>query len=142
MTVMTATTTCTLCHPENENLLWQDATLRVVRVADPDYPAFCRIILNRHVQEMTDLPPEERMRLMQAVFAVESALRDLLHPDKINLASLGNQVPHLHWHVIPRFRDDAHFPDAIWAARRRDGHAHDVDAALLAQLISDRLNPA
>jgi len=130
---------CPLCQPENEDLLWRNAVLRVVRVQDPDYPAFCRVILNRHVQEMTDLPPEERQHLMQAVFAVETALRELLHPDKINLASLGNQVPHLHWHVIPRFGDDAHFPDPVWAARRRDGQTHAVDVALLTRMIAERL---
>jgi len=136
---MTTASACPLCQPENENLLWRDATLRVILVKDPDYPAFCRVILNRHVQEMTDLPLEERLRLMQAVFAVETALRELLHPDKINLASLGNQVPHLHWHVIPRFGDDAHFPDPVWAARRRDGQAHAVDEASLTRMITELL---
>ena len=136
---MTAASTCPLCQPENENLLWRDTTLRVILVKDPDYPAFCRVILNRHVPEMTDLPPDERLHLLQAVFAVETALRELLRPDKINLASLGNQVPHLHWHVIPRFGDDAHFPDPVWAARRRDGQAHAVDVALLTRMIAERL---
>jgi len=81
------------------------------------YPGFLRVIVNRHVKEMTDLA--ERDRLMKAVFACESALRQLYRPDKVNLASLGNVVPHVHWHVIARFADDAHFPDAIWAAARR-----------------------
>lgn len=65
---------------------------------------------------MTDLDPGNRRHLMNVVFAVEMALRRLLRPDKINLATLGNMVPHLHWHVIPRWRDDSHFPAAIWAA--------------------------
>lgn len=50
---------------------------------------------------MTDLPPGRRASLMNVVWAVEAAQRELLRPRKINLASLGNQVPHLHWHVIP-----------------------------------------
>ena len=56
---------------------------------------------------------------MDAVFATEAALRDLIRPDKINLASLGNTTPHLHWHVIPRFRDDRHFPRPVWAEPSR-----------------------
>ena len=56
---------------------------------------------------------------MSAVYATESILRDLLRPDKINLASLGNVVPHLHWHVIPRWKNDSHFPDPIWANIKR-----------------------
>ncbi|MNC89752.1 hypothetical protein D3C83_57330 [compost metagenome] len=56
---------------------------------------------------------------MRVVFGVEAGLRELLRPDKINLASLGNAVPHLHWHVIPRFRNDPHFPSPIWASAAR-----------------------
>jgi diadenosine tetraphosphate (Ap4A) HIT family hydrolase len=132
-------TSCPLCQARNENILWRDDLLRVIQVDDPVYPGFCRVILNRHVQEMTDLPPDERARLMQAVFVVEGALRELLQPDKVNLAALGNQVPHLHWHVIPRFVDDAHFPDPVWAVVRRAGRAHPVDAARLAQIIARQL---
>ena len=133
---------CPLCQSRDENVLWNDATLRVILAGDPDYPGFCRVILNRHVKEMTDLPAAERLHLMQVVFAVEAALHELLHPDKVNLASLGNQVPHLHWHVIPRFTDDKHFPDPVWATARRAGSAHPVDAARLTQTISRRLSDA
>jgi len=132
-------TSCPLCQARNENILWQDALLRVILVDDPDYPGFCRVILNRHVKEMTDLSPDERARLMQSVFVVEGALRELLRPDKVNLAALGNQVPHLHWHVIPRFADDAHFPDPVWAVARRAGCAHPVDEARLVQILARQL---
>jgi diadenosine tetraphosphate (Ap4A) HIT family hydrolase len=53
------------------------------------------------------------------VYRVELALREVLKPAKVNVASLGNVVPHLHWHVIPRFTDDAHFPSPVWAAPAR-----------------------
>jgi len=89
----------------------------VVRPAVEGYPGFLRVIVNRHVKEMTDL--QERARLMQVVFACEEVLRKLYRPEKVNLASLGNVMPHVHWHVIARFVDDAHFPDAIWAPARR-----------------------
>jgi diadenosine tetraphosphate (Ap4A) HIT family hydrolase len=110
---------CELCDGGGGELLWQDNLCRVVLVDDADYPGFCRVILNRHVAEMTDLDPTERNRLMQVVFAAEAAVRKRLQPDKVNLASLGNVVPHLHWHVIPRFRDDRHFPNPIWGEPRR-----------------------
>jgi diadenosine tetraphosphate (Ap4A) HIT family hydrolase len=96
-------------------VLWRDEFCRIVLVDDPDYPGYCRVVLERHVKEMTDLAPAERARLMKAVFATEAALRELLSPRKINLASFGNAVPHLHWHVIPRHGDDRHFPKPIWA---------------------------
>lgn len=112
-------THCPLCQSNGEDILFSNALLRVVAVNDPSWPGFCRVILNRHEAEMTDLPGEDRSTLMQAVYGVESALRDLMQPTKINLASLGNVVPHVHWHIIPRWSDDTHFPDPIWAAARR-----------------------
>jgi diadenosine tetraphosphate (Ap4A) HIT family hydrolase len=93
--------------------------LRIVAVAGEDalrYRGFCRVIWNDHVKEMSDLAMEDRALLMNAVFCVESALRLSLNPDKINLACLGNMTPHLHWHVIPRFKSDPTFPKPIWAA--------------------------
>ncbi|WKZ12115.1 MAG: HIT family protein [Gammaproteobacteria bacterium] len=93
----------------------------MVGAGDADYPGFVRVVWNTHVREMTDLSHDEQQHCLRMVLLVESVLRQLLRPDKINLASLGNQVPHLHWHVIPRFHDDAHFPDAVWAAKRQVG---------------------
>jgi diadenosine tetraphosphate (Ap4A) HIT family hydrolase len=90
-------------------------------VADEPFPGFCRVIWGAHVREMTDLDAADRDHLMRVVFATEAALRARLAPDKMNLASLGNVVPHLHWHVVPRFADDSHFPQPIWGARQRDG---------------------
>ncbi len=110
---------CPLCMAENEQVLWRDDICRVILVNEVGYPGFCRVILNRHVAEMTDLAAGERMHVMQVVFAVEAVLRQVLSPDKINLASLGNYVPHLHWHVIPRFRSDPHFPESVWGKVQR-----------------------
>ncbi len=110
---------CPLCQTDPAPALWSDTFCRVIWVDDAQYPGFCRVILNDHIKEMTDLPPEQRQRLMAVVFSVEAAVREVAKPDKINLASLGNMVPHMHWHVIPRWADDVNFPDAIWAAARR-----------------------
>ena len=110
---------CDLCASTGGELLWKNAFCRIVSVADPDYPGFCRVILNRHAAEMTDLTNDEQQALMHIVFTVEAVVRDVVRPDKINLASLGNVVQHVHWHVIPRWREDRCFPNPIWAAPQR-----------------------
>ena len=122
---------CALCANGMEDVLWRDRRCRVILAADADYPAYCRVIWNDHEEEMTGLGPADRGYLMQVVFTVESALRELLKPDKMNLASLGNQVAHLHWHVIPRFADDAHFPQPVWGKRQRDGQPRGIDREVL-----------
>jgi diadenosine tetraphosphate (Ap4A) HIT family hydrolase len=123
-------------------VLWQNEFCRVVRVDEPDYPGFCRVILGRHAAEMADLSPAEQERLMAVVFAVEAAVRETMRAEKMNLASLGNMTPHVHWHVIPRFRDDRHFPTPIWGTPKRDAAVpaeRVARAAGLAAAIAARL---
>lgn len=110
---------CELCGSPGGDVFWQDERCRAVRVAGTGQPGYCRVVWRDHVAEMTDLGAADRRHLMSVVFAVEAALRAVVRPDKINLASLGNQVPHLHWHVVPRWRDDRHFPNAIWGEAAR-----------------------
>lgn len=132
---------CELCEQTGGAILWRDARCRVVSVEEPGYPGFCRVIWNAHVREMTDLAAADQAHLMRVVFAVESALRELMAPVKMNLASLGNVVPHLHWHVIPRFAEDPHFPQPIWGIRQRDtiSDARALPGERLAQAVATRL---
>ena len=111
---------CALCAETSSELLWQDDFCRVVLLNDVDYPGYCRVELLAHVKEMTDLPIQQRSQLMKVVYVVEQVLRDVLQPSKINLASLGNKTPHLHWHVVPRFEDDKHFPNSHWGEALRE----------------------
>lgn len=131
---------CPLCHPAAESVLWQDEVCRVIRVDDPAYPAFLRVIWHTHVGEMSDLPPPAQRHLMNVVLAAEGALRSILQPHKINLASFGNQVPHLHWHVIPRDPADRHFPEPVWGNPQRPGTPLPAPPdAVLAQALRDTL---
>ena len=134
---------CELCTTAGGIILWQDALCRVVQIDDHDYPGFCRIILNRHVKEVTDLKRTDREHLMLVVFAVEEAVREVMHPDKINLASLGNMTPHVHWHVIPRFKRVRHFPNPIWGESKRESLPQALDASsteALKRAIAARLD--
>ena len=133
-----AATRCELCQLAVQPI-YADDKLAVILVDDAAYPGFCRVIWNEHVKEMSDLAPGDRMRLNDAVWNVELALREVMGPGKINVASLGNMVPHLHWHVIPRFADDAHFPNPVWtdAVRTTDEPILAARRALLPKLAAD-----
>lgn len=125
---MTALTepNCPLCREDGGLLIVRHAKFRIIRAQGADgvdFPAFYRVVWNDHVVEWTDLVPADRSALMQAVAKVETVLRQALQPTKINLASLGNVVPHLHWHVIARFDWDNRFPAPVWAPAVR---ANDV----------------
>ncbi len=125
---------CELCLQDGGSLVAQTDKLRVIRASEPDHPAFYRVIWNDHVAEWTDLVPADRSHLMQAVAKVETVLRQSLQPTKVNLASLGNVVPHLHWHVIARFDWDARWPAPVWASKVRE--VPDAEQRLAAPLAT------
>lgn len=141
---------CELCAAPGGEVLWSDSLCRVVRVGGVEgqaFPGFCRVVWNAHAAEMTDLAAADRRHLMTVVYATEAALRAIAQPDKINLASLGNLVPHLHWHVIPRWRDDSHFPAPIWSEAQRLAPARGTPdnaklAAAIAELIAEEVSGA
>jgi diadenosine tetraphosphate (Ap4A) HIT family hydrolase len=110
---------CVLCEQPGGIVVWQDACCRVVLPDEPGYPGFVRVIAQTHVREMSDLPQDQRSHVMDVVWRVEQVVREVMMPTKINVASLGNVVAHVHWHVIARFEADAHFPGSIWSQVQR-----------------------
>jgi diadenosine tetraphosphate (Ap4A) HIT family hydrolase len=117
--MQTKQTACELCFQPGGEVLYRGEKYRIVLIDDANYPGFCRIIWNAHAKEMTDLPAADRVLLMETVWRVEQAVREVMQPEKVNLASFGNVVPHLHWHVIPRYEDDLHFPNPVWGVAKR-----------------------
>ena len=135
---------CPLCAGVANRVVWHCAAWRVVHAdscAEEDFPAFYRLVSNAHHEEWTDLPEPLRQEGMAILACIETVLRQYLRPRKINLASLGNVVPHLHWHVIPRYTDDRHFPEPVWGQGQRPGVAHPAaDAVALARAIDGALS--
>jgi diadenosine tetraphosphate (Ap4A) HIT family hydrolase len=136
---------CHLCEQVGGLLAWHGHGMRVVVPDESGQPGVARVIVDEHLCELSDLDDARRDHLMAVVVAVERVLREALLPDKINLAALGNEVPHLHWHVIPRWRDDARFPASPWSqptddpARLKAGIERLTMARLAAADLSTRL---
>lgn len=122
---------CVLCNEVGGRLIWENDLVRIINAEDAHYPAFTRVIYQAHAKEMSDLSPTQRHELMDYIYLVEEVQRAVLEPVKINLAQFGTMVPHVHWHIIPRFKEDPHYPDAIWSASKYE---------LSDQAINDYLN--
>jgi diadenosine tetraphosphate (Ap4A) HIT family hydrolase len=88
---------------------------------DQRFRGYCVLILNRHATELTQLAPAEAnwfyQDLLRAMRAIETAMR----PDKMNACLLGNTVPHLHWHITPRYVEDPRWNEPHWADWDRRG---------------------
>ncbi len=111
---------CAHCAGKDEDRLWSGNGQRIVLVHDTGFEGWCRVIWDDHISELTDLPKAQRQQVLDAVMALEEALRAELTPWKINIAALGTGAPHLHFHVIPRFEGDPTFPDPVWLPQVRN----------------------
>ena len=113
---------CPLCREDGGQLIARHDKFRIIRATGPDAadcPAFYRVVWHQHVAEFSDLAEADQLLCLRAVSAVERVLREQLQPSKVNLAALGNMVPHLHWHVIARYDWDSRWPAPVWAAPQR-----------------------
>ena len=110
--------TCTMCQKWEE-----EPELRIVELdhchvllnRDQFFPGYTLVFTREHVTELFHLDRDTRAAVMEEVAAVAFGLYKLFGPDKMNYELLGNMVPHMHWHLVPRFRSDRLWPRPIWA---------------------------
>ncbi|TFZ01448.1 HIT family protein [Ramlibacter rhizophilus] len=118
---------CPLCAADGGRLVLRTPRWRLIHAEGAGFPAFYRLVWNAHVAEFSDLDRGERAELTEALALAEQLIREHLAPTKMNVASLGNMVPHLHWHLIARFEGDSHFPAPVWATAVREPDAAQLE---------------
>ena len=111
---------CPLCSKQEYPIIFSNDFLRILLINNQNYPGYCRVDLIDHIKEMSNLNKKSQNKLMKTIFLIEKIIKVYINPDKINLASLGNITPHLHWHIIPRHFEDNHFPNSIWSTKERN----------------------
>jgi len=109
---------CPMCNR------WEaDADLRIAELEhsylilnrDQFFPGYCLLVTKQHQTELFHLDCQVRQGLMEEVSRMAQALATCFRPDKLNYELLGNMVPHIHWHLVPRFRSEPLWPRPIWS---------------------------
>lgn len=111
-------TTCPMCCKWNEEPELRIAQLEYCQVMlnrDQFFAGYTFVFTRHHVTELFHLEQTVRSAVMEEVSSVAAALYTILQPAKINYELLGNMVPHMHWHIVPRFTDDPLWPRPIWS---------------------------
>jgi diadenosine tetraphosphate (Ap4A) HIT family hydrolase len=110
---------------------WQDdAELRIAELEhcyvllnrDQFFPGYTLVFAREHVTELFHLDPSGRCGVMEEVSRVSAALDRIYRPAKMNYELLGNMVPHMHWHLVPRFTSDVLWPRPIWSEPHQEIH--------------------
>ena len=90
-----------------------------IEVHESEIP-WLKIFTTQVYKELTDVPKPLRKILYEAMEVVEEQMRSYYKPEKINIAAFGNYLPHLHIHVMARFKEDSYFPEPMWGEKQRD----------------------
>jgi diadenosine tetraphosphate (Ap4A) HIT family hydrolase len=89
--------------------------------ANQTYRGQCLLILDiRHATRPDELSKKEWGAFCADLYASEVAIVKTVQPDHINVAVLGNVIPHLHWHIVPRYLGDPRWGAPIWPSNLKD----------------------
>jgi diadenosine tetraphosphate (Ap4A) HIT family hydrolase len=80
-----------------------------------------KIFTQVNYKEFSEVPTEIKREIFDALDIIEKEMLLFFKPTKINIASFGNYLPHVHWHIMARFEEDSYFPEPIWGAKQREG---------------------
>lgn len=107
---------------------------------DQFFPGWSVLVLKRHATELYELAREERGALIDVVSRVAQALAAAYGARKMNYALLGNQIPHVHWHVLPRLAGDPAPSDPVWSVRHAPLRLAPAELAARAAAIREALS--
>lgn len=106
---------------------------------DQKHRGRCIVALKEHKTEYFQLDPSENAGYFAEVSRVAKAIYDLYHPDKINYATYGDGVPHVHVHIVPKYRDSlnwgAPFDDTLPKVLLSDEEYGEMIAALREEIL-------
>jgi diadenosine tetraphosphate (Ap4A) HIT family hydrolase len=97
-----------------------------------------KIFVRREVREFSDCTPEEKVAVWEALDIVEKTMLEYYRPEKINIASFGNMLPQVHWHIMARFREDSRFPEPMWGPVQRESRLDLPSSAPFHRMIAAR----
>ena len=80
-----------------------------------------KIFTQNPYKEFSQCSMDEKMEIFRVLDIIEKEMLIVFNPTKINIASFGNYMPHVHWHIMARFEKDSYFPEPMWGKKQREG---------------------
>ena len=99
-----------------------------------------KIFTNKDYKELSACPKEIRYEIFELLNIIEEEMIKYYNPTKINLASFGNYLPHVHFHIMARFENDSYFPEPMWGKRQREGNLKLQSFEEFCNIVTKRLN--
>jgi diadenosine tetraphosphate (Ap4A) HIT family hydrolase len=107
-----------------------------IEIEESEIP-WLKVFTQESYKEFSETPTEVKIEILRVLDIIEKEMLSVFKPTKINIASFGNYMPHVHWHIMARFEEDSYFPEPMWGEKQREGSYQLMDFnAFLEQLIS------
>jgi diadenosine tetraphosphate (Ap4A) HIT family hydrolase len=100
------------------SIIYQNKNIRI-ETEESEIP-WLKIFTQYAYKEMSEVPQDVKYEIYNLLDIIEKEMIDYYKPDKINIASFGNYLPHVHWHIMARFKKDSFFPEPMWGSKQRE----------------------
>jgi len=100
------------------SVIYENKNIRI-ETEESEIP-WLKIFTQHPYKEMSEVPAEIKFEIYDLLDIIEKAMIEFYAPDKINIASFGNYLPHVHWHIMARFKEDSYFPEPMWGDKQRE----------------------
>ena len=90
-----------------------------IEIEESEIP-WLKIFTQDTYKEMSEVPSEIKFEIYDLLDIIEKEMIAYYKPKKINIASFGNYMPHVHWHIMARFEEDSYFPEPMWGKKQRE----------------------
>ena len=119
------------------SIIYQNDLIRV-EIEESEIP-WLKVFTQEAYREFSETPTEVKLEIFRVLDIIEKEMLSFYKPTKINIASFGNYVPHVHWHIMARFEEDSYFPEPMWGEKQREGSYVLKDFELFTQNLSKLL---
>ena len=102
------------------SIIYENENIRI-EVENSEIP-WLKIFTQESYKEMSEVPSLVKFEIYELLDIIEKEMLIYFNPKKINIASFGNYVSHVHWHIMARFEEDSYFPEPMWGTKQRESN--------------------
>jgi diadenosine tetraphosphate (Ap4A) HIT family hydrolase len=113
-------------------------SLIIIETHQSEVP-WLKIFTKEFKKEFSQCTSDEKSMIWRALDIIEKSMIAYYNPEKINMASFGNMLPHVHWHISARFKEDSYFPEPMWGEKQREGQLNLPSFELFCKQVAEQL---
>ena len=120
------------------SVIYENEHIRI-EVESSEIP-WLKIFTQYPYKYMSEVPGLIKLEIYDLLDTIEKKMLAYYSPKKINIASFGNYLPHVHWHIMARFEEDSYFPEPMWGTKQRESNLDLPDFEVFCKKVVDAIS--